>query len=117
MARLLWLIVALVAGLHWYGTRGPAPGDPRTSAARGDILLLSAEWCGYCHALRRDLEAMGVPFRELDIEDRGAGRAAYDALDGRAIPILVVGQDVIRGYNPDLARELIVAAGHRLAVR
>lgn len=117
MARMLWLIAALLAGLHWYGSRGPVQGDRRNGAGGNGITLLSASWCGYCKALRADLERMGVRFRELDIEDGGAGSSAYAAVDGRAVPILVVGQEVIHGYDPDRARDLILAAGHRLAVR
>lgn len=112
MSRMLLLISGLLVGLHWYATRGPAPGDPRVGAADGDITMLSATWCGYCDALRRDLDRMGVAYRELDIEDGATGEAAFDAIGARGVPVLLVGQKVINGYDPDRARDLIVAAGH-----
>lgn len=117
MARMLLLIAGLLLGLHWYANRGPAPGDPRVGAADSDITLLSATWCGYCDALRRDLDQMGVNYRELDIEDGAAGEAAFDAIGARGVPVLLVGQQVIKGYDPELARQMITAAGHSVASR
>ncbi|MBK8069612.1 MAG: glutaredoxin family protein [Rhodanobacteraceae bacterium] len=112
MSRMLLLIAGLLVGLHWFANRGPAPGDPRIGASDGDITMLSATWCGYCDALRRDLDGMGVRYKELDIEDGAAGEAAFDAIGARGVPVLLVGQQVINGYDPERSRNLIVAAGH-----
>jgi len=32
----------------------------------------------------------------------------------RGVPVLVIGQDIVYGYDPDRARALIAAAGYRV---
>ena len=68
------------------------------------VVLLSAAWCGYCTKLRGDLTAMKVPFRELDVETSAAGEQAYDLIQARGVPVLLVGRDVQRGYAPEATR-------------
>lgn len=115
MGRLLIILAVLFGSVHWYANRGMAAGDPRRSTGEDGLVMLSAEWCGYCTALRGELNRLGVPYRELDIETNREGEAAFDALDARGVPVLVVGQDVIYGYDPAGARALIAAAGHSIA--
>jgi len=112
--RILLVVAALFGGLHLYATRGGSADDPRKETGADGIVMLSASWCGYCDALRQDLDAMGVAFSELDIDDAAHGSAAFDAVNARGVPVLVVGQDIVYGYDPDRARELIAAAGYRL---
>jgi glutaredoxin len=113
--RILLIVAAMFGALHLYATRNGSAHDPRKQTGSDGIVMLSAAWCGYCDALRRDLDAMGVAYSELDID--GSGRAAFDAVNARGVPVLIVGQDVIHGYSPDRARELIAAAGHGTAIR
>lgn len=115
MGRLIVVLVLLFGALHWYSGRGMAAGDPRKQTGTDGLVMLSAEWCGYCDALRAELNRMGVPYRELDIESDREGELAFDALDARGVPVLVVGQDVIYGYDPAGARQLITAAGHSIS--
>ncbi len=107
--RVLLVVAVLFGALHVYTTRGGSEHDPRKGTGSTGIVMLSATWCGYCDALRRDLDAMSVAYRELDID--GAGRAAFDSVNGRGVPILIVGQEVLYGYDPARARELIASAG------
>lgn len=109
-SRIFFVIALLFAALHVYATRGGSKHDPRKATGSDGIVMLSATWCGYCDALRKDLDAMGVAYRELDID--GSGRSAFDAVNGRGVPILIVGQKVVHGYDPARARELIASAGH-----
>ena len=112
--RILLVVAALFGGLYLYATRGVSADDPRGQTGADGIVMLSATWCSYCDALREDLDAMGVAFNELDIDDAARGSAAFDAVNARGVPVLVVGQDIVYGYDPDRARELIASAGYRV---
>ncbi|MBK9655487.1 MAG: glutaredoxin family protein [Rhodanobacteraceae bacterium] len=112
--RILIVIAALFGGLHLYATRDGSANDPRKGTGANGIVMLSASWCGYCDALRQDLDRMGVAYSELDIDDEAQGSAAFDAVNARGVPVLVIGQDIVYGYDPDRARELIAAAGYRV---
>jgi glutaredoxin len=115
LPRLLALFVGLALAVHLYSKRGLAAGDPRQTTGRNGVVTRPADWCGYCRALRADLQAASVPFRELDIELDAEGAQAYRALRARGVPVLVVGQDVIYGYDPRRALALAAAAGHGVA--
>lgn len=110
--RILIVVAALFGALHLYATRGVSADDPRKGTGTDGIVMLSATWCGYCDALRQDLDRMGVAYSELDIDDEAQGSAAFDAVNARGVPVLVIGQDIVYGYDPDRARELIAAAGN-----
>lgn len=113
--RLLMVIAVLFGGLHLYANRHGSVHDPRRTTGDDGIVMLSATWCGYCTALRKDLDGMGVAYRELDID--GPGRDAFDAVGARGVPVLIVGQDIVYGYDPERARELIGSLGHAIANR
>ncbi|MEP6882112.1 MAG: glutaredoxin family protein [Dokdonella sp.] len=81
-------------------------------AAIGDapVVLLSTSTCGYCKRLRADLADWGVEYVDVDVESDRKGQLAYDLVNGRGVPILLVGDTVVHGYSPDRSRELLVAA-------
>ena len=115
MGRIVLILFCAMVAMHLFGGRSTDAGDPRLKTGKNGVVLLSAEWCGYCDALRQDLNKSGVTYRELDVEDNAEGTAAWEALDGNGVPVTVVGQHVVYGYDPDGIRKLMVDAGHRLA--
>ena len=74
---------------------------PQAGNASGEIVLYATQWCGYCAKTRSFLAEEGIPYTEFDIEKSAEGRRAYDALNGQGIPLLTVGNTVIRGYSPE----------------
>ena len=75
-----------------------------------NVVLLSTSTCGYCKKLRADLADWGVDYVDIDIESERKGRDAYEQLNGRGVPILLIGDQVVHGYAPDRSRELLAAA-------
>jgi glutaredoxin len=63
------------------------------------IVMYSTEWCGYCKKLRSFLDRSKLAYIEHDIEKSSEARKAYDGLKGGGIPLTVVNNTVIRGYN------------------
>ena len=42
----------------------------------GTITMFSTTWCGYCKRLKKQLDASGIGYTEINIEDvAGHGRA------------------------------------------
>lgn len=110
-ALLIFLALVVVALVGW-PSREMDPDDPRRQTGERGVVMLSAEWCGYCDAMRRDLERGGVSYQEWDIEHDARGTLAFEALDARGVPVLVVGQEWQAGYSPQLVQSMLVAAGH-----
>lgn len=65
------------------------------------VTLYATDWCGYCKKTRRFLDSKGIPYTEFDIEKSKEGRAAYEALGGRGIPLIDVNGTLIRGFSPE----------------
>jgi len=109
--------VVLVAGLVWNRKRQIELDDPRRHTGDSAIVMLGASWCGYCHKLKAGLEAAQIPYTEYDVEDGAAGYNAYVALGGRGVPVTVIGQDVVHGYNTARLTQLLSERGHTIRLK
>jgi len=110
----LWLVaVAVLATAIWRERAAVAQHDPRLSTGESGIVMLTAEWCGYCRRQQQMFARAGVRYTALDI-DTDAGDLAYRALSGRGVPITVIGQQVIRGFDVKRLREHLQPLGYSL---
>lgn len=106
MRPILWLMLFLgaaggVYSLGSYLAKREAPlhaDDPRLLTGDAKIVMLAADWCGYCRKLQAEFEREGVRYRVLDVDEAEGDRAA-NALGTRGVPVTIVGQDVIHGYD------------------
>ena len=96
------LVVAIAAAVFRLVDPTPAAAlhadDPRLQTGESGIVMLAAEWCGYCRKQQKDFELAGVRYRVLDV-DQEEGQRAASALGTRGVPVTVVGQQVIHGYD------------------
>ncbi|MBT2747642.1 MULTISPECIES: glutaredoxin family protein [unclassified Lysobacter] len=90
-----------------------APDDPRHSTGDKRIVMLAAEWCGYCEKLRKDFELADVRYTLIDV-DTAAGQKAMNAVGARGVPVTIVGQDIVYGYNRDEIKDRLEPLGYRL---
>lgn len=98
----LFLLVVLGAGV-WAGkpvweSRAQATAV-QVATAQPEVILYATQWCGYCAAARDFFSANGIRFTELDIEKSSAGYEGHRKLGGNGVPLVVVGDRVIHGYN------------------
>ena len=117
MRALVLLVLAASVGavLHFRGAGEPQlhPDDPRTATGDDRIVMLAAEWCGYCRKQRKDFELAGVRYRLLDV-DTPEGDRAMKALGTRGVPVTVIGQDIVRGYDTATLDRKLVPLGYRV---
>lgn len=92
-------VVALAALLP--ACRGPITVEP-AKAANKQVVLYATDWCGYCKQARAFLAQHNVRYTEVDIEKSRAGKADYDKLGMRGVPILVVDGQPLKGFDPRL---------------
>ena len=97
---------------------GPATvsttGAPAAAAqsAKAPVKMLATSWCGYCARARAYLNSRGIPFQELDVEKSAEGRKEYRALKGRGVPIILVGDQRMNGYDQGRLEAMLRAGGH-----
>lgn len=113
-ARYLWM--ALFALGAWFALRPTAGGaarafcDETQPPPAGTVVMLATAWCPYCAKARGFLNRHGVAWCELDTETSARGRALFRTLGGRGVPVIIVGERILHGYDEaELAR--LVAGG------
>ena len=88
---------------------GPAPYDP---AAHGEIVLLTTPGCVHCARAERYLARHGFPYREQDVGDR-AGGALLAGSGAVGVPVLLVGDETVQGFDPLRIRAALNRAASR----
>ena len=64
-----------------------------------EITLYSTDWCSYCASLRIYFDTHGITYKEYDVEESAAGMVGMWAFRANSVPVVVVGSEVIYGYN------------------
>ncbi|WP_368562440.1 glutaredoxin family protein [Pseudoxanthomonas sp. UTMC 1351] len=116
MRPIIWLLllVASAGGIYaWHNASEDKlhPDDPRMRTGDRGVVMLAAEWCGYCRKQQKDFELAEVRYRVLDV-DTEEGRRAATALGTRGVPVTVVGQRVIQGYDTAALQENLTPLGY-----
>ncbi len=97
----------------------PAKNDSATHTSQ-QIVLYATSWCGYCQKAREFLARNHIDYVEYDIEKSSEGRRQFVKRRGTGVPLILVGTEEIRGWNPKaltaaLARARGVDKGSALA--
>lgn len=64
------------------------------------VTMYGASWCGYCKKAREYFARNRIKYREYDIEKSEKGRREYKKMNGKAVPIILVGKQKLQGFNP-----------------
>lgn len=70
-----------------------------TRAPAGRVTMYATSWCGYCKKARRYFRDNGVRYTEYDIEKDPAAKRRYDAMGGRGVPLILVGDRRMNGFS------------------
>lgn len=99
-----------------YGRRGAAESennDLQAIAEANPITLYAVPDCEVCDVARNFLEKRGLPYTEKNVE---ASAEVQDELKEKAgqlaIPVIVIGERVIRGYDRLALGDAITSAGY-----
>ena len=121
-SRQLLLLAGLVAVAAALWTQNAqtsaarAKYDVRGTLGANEVVLFTTTWCGYCKRLQGWLDASGVPYRNLDIENTEAGRWGHEAAVGRfsGVPVTVIGKDVFAGLATQQIRKRLEQSGYSM---
>ena len=115
---------ALILALGLAGGYGATfvPGLFKKSYVEGDyaayfpnpkikVVLYSTAWCGYCAKTREHFKANNIDFFELDIEKSELARKQHQALGGGGVPVLLIGNRKIIGFNAPAIDEAVKNLG------
>ena len=68
--------------------------------AKTKVIIYGAEWCPPCHTAKNYLKSKGVEYEYVNVdEDREAGAVIAQKTGWTAIPIIVIGDEHILGFD------------------
>lgn len=69
----------------------------------GTITMFSTTWCGYCKRLKKQLDAVGIGYTEINIEDvPGTAELVESLNDGNQTVPTILFPDGTAATNPSL---------------
>lgn len=95
--RLIHFVIALLLALLIVDHGAAYLYGPKSGSK--DIILYTTSWCPYCESLRTYLKGYNIPYMERDVEKSLAGALGMWALRGRGVPVSVLGETVVYGYD------------------
>jgi glutaredoxin len=86
---------------------------PPTTAAPGTIAvtLYGTSWCPQTKRARQYFEKKGMEIREIDIETSEDGMREFREFGGRAVPLAIVGDMRMRGFDAAAMDKLLAPPG------
>ena len=64
------------------------------------VTVYSADWCGFCHMVKRYFDQLGVKYEEKNVEyDVAAANEAVAKSGQRGIPVIDIDGQIIVGFN------------------
>ena len=83
---------------------------PKSGAT--EVVIYTTAWCPYCSSLRNTLTKYQIPFTEHDTEKSVKGFMGYWALRAHGVPVSIIGEEVIYGYDGQQITDALVGAGY-----
>lgn len=70
-----------------------------TRVSRQNVIMYSTTWCGVCKRAKRYFQKHNIAFQEYDVEKSAKGREDYQRMNGRGVPIILVGNNRMNGFS------------------
>jgi glutaredoxin len=86
------------------------PAVDTAKAGSGAITMYSTSWCPHCKRAKAYFAQKGVSYREVDIEASDAGRREFEEYGGRGVPLIIVGERRMRGFDAGAMDRLLASA-------
>ena len=74
------------------------PLAERLSSNDKVIMYVTAR-CGYCKKAKQYFRSNNIPYKAHDIEKSRVGKRDFKLLKGKSVPIIIVGQKRMNGFN------------------
>lgn len=71
------------------------------------IVMYSTRWCPYCYKAREYFKRHQFSYVEYDIEASAQNLADFRALNGQGVPLILVGNQRMQGFNPQSFEALL----------
>jgi glutaredoxin len=90
----------------------PEPYALQLARQKNPVTLYTTPSCEACGEARKLLNARGVPFREVSVNDEKSLEELKKAVGSNSVPALVVGESVQKGFEEGAYQRALDAAGY-----
>jgi len=63
------------------------------------VVIYTTEWCGICQKAKKYFNNNNIAYVAYDVEKSRTGKRDYKLLRGKAVPILIVGNQRMNGFS------------------
>ncbi|MFT5662783.1 MAG: glutaredoxin [Gammaproteobacteria bacterium] len=79
----------------------PSRTKSTSNSSRGQVsvVMYSASWCQYCKKAASHFRRNNIAFEEYDVEKTTKGARDYKKLDGRGVPVILIGSQKMNGFS------------------
>ena len=79
-------------------------------STKPEVIVLGTWWCPSCYHARRYLSENQISYCEYDIERSAEGEKLFNEVNGRVIPVLLVGDYMMSGFDEQRIEQLLARA-------
>ena len=92
--------------INTYSPPERSEARPAVASSVKPVVVYSTTWCGACKKAKSYLQARNIPYTEFDVERSEQGRRDYKRLDGKGVPLILVGESRMTGFSQSLFDQL-----------
>jgi glutaredoxin len=70
-----------------------------TDNSNKKVVMYSTKWCGVCKKAKKYFSENRISYVEYDVETSEKGRSGYKKLNGKGVPIILVGNKRMNGFS------------------
>ena len=85
---------------------------PAVAQQKAEVKMYATSWCPYCAKARAYFARRNIAYVEIDIEKSREGRAEYERLGARGVPVILVGAQRMNGFSEQSMSALLKSAGY-----
>lgn len=78
---------------------------------KSNVVLYGTSSCSYCIQARKYLRERNIPFIDRNIADSDQSRREFAQLGKNAVPVILVGERMLTGFNRDHLEAALAKAG------
>lgn len=92
---------------------GPEPNYCQQSFVQREhaVVMFSTRMCPYCRQARAMFAAHNIPYCEYNISSSAENQRAFVALGGEGVPLILIGDEAIHGFNEEAVTEELIRQG------
>jgi glutaredoxin len=114
----LLLIAFVIAGItavslvrHWSQAATSKGFAAQTADGQKAVAIFTTDSCTYCAAAKQFLAKKKVAYTEFNLDRSDKARQVFGMLNGRGVPLIIVGESRLVGFDPGVLSRVLKEQG------